>query len=69
MTISELYKYLQDLVETNSINCNTEVRVASWEDGPYEGFKVAGVRTLTDYDYDAQDDCNHYKETVFIIHE
>ena len=68
MTVSELYKYLQDLVETNSINCNTEVQVASWEDGPYDGFKVVGVRTLTDCDYDTQDDCNHYKERVFIIH-
>ena len=69
MTISELYKYLQDLVETNSINCNTEVQVAAWDDGPYDGLNVVGVRTLTDCDYSAQDDHNHYKETVFIIHE
>ena len=32
MTVSELYKYLQDLVETNTINYNTEVQVASWDE-------------------------------------
>lgn len=69
MTVSELYKYLQNLVETNCINYDTEVQVAEWDDGPYEGLKVVGVRVLADCDYSAQDDHNHYKETVFIIHE
>lgn len=69
MTVSELYKYLQNLVETNIINCNTEVQVAEWDDNPYGGSKVVGVRVLADCDFCAQDDHNRYKETVFIIHE
>ena len=69
MTVSELYKHLQDLIETNIINYDTEVQVAAWDDGPYDGLNVVGIRTLTDCDFCAQDDNNRYKETVFIIHE
>lgn len=69
MTVSELSKYLYDLVETNIINYNTEVQVASWDDGPYDGLNVIGVRIIADCNCCTQDDRNHYKETVFIIHE
>ena len=69
MTVSELYKYLQNLVETNIINYNTEVQVAAWDDNPYDGSKIVGTRVLADCDFCAQDDNNRYKETVFIIHE
>lgn len=69
MTVFELYKHLQELIESDMINYEAEVQIASWADGPYDGSKIVGIRTLTDYDYYTQDEHSRDRETVFIIHE